>query len=277
MAKNPKFSRLKNPSSWRRISIALWKPANDPTVYGQQYGDATQALAYLDKISQQSETKITMTHLVIKAVALTLKKFPDLNGMIKWRRIYLRNTVDIFAQVAIAEKTDKEGPDLSGAKIEKCDEKTIVEIAIALRAKSGMIREDKDPQFKSVKSLLNRLPPSFLSLLMKTLTFMMFNLGINLSRFNLPPDPFGSAMVTSVGMLDVPAGFAPLVPSSHCPMILCVGKIEDRPMVIDGQVVARPAYDVTFTFDHRFIDGITASRMAHYFFGILADPEKFLT
>lgn len=276
MAKTPTFTRLKNPSSWRRISIALWKESNDPTVYGHEYGDATNSLTYLEKINQSSPTKVTMTHLVIKTIAMTLKKFPDLNGMIKWRRVYLRNSVDIFAQVAITEKSDDESPDLSGAKIESCDQKSINEIAEALRTKSEMIRMDKDPQFKSVKRLLGSLPPSFLSLLMKTITFLTYNLGINLSRFNLPPDPFGSAMVTSVGMLDVPSGFAPLVPMSHCPIIVCVGKIKDRPMVIEGQVVARPAYDLAFTFDHRFIDGLTASRMAHYFFGILENPENYL-
>lgn len=274
--KSKRFERLKNPSSWRRISIANWKAPNDPTVYFAFPIEFSRAQRFLEQISRESKIKMTPTHLVSKAVALTLRRYPELNGIIKWRRIYLRKSVDIFLQVAIAEQNTTERPDLSGTKIEKCDAKNLVQIAVELKEKSRSIREKRDPQFKLTLKLLNNIPALFLSWCVRLIGFLIFNLGLNLPRLGLPADPFGSAMVTSVGSLGIASGFAPLTPMSRVPLIVCVGEVTDRPWVVDGQVAARPILDLSVTFDHRFIDGLSASRMAEYFKGIIENPERYL-
>ncbi len=270
------FKRLKNPSSWRRLSIANWRAANDPTIYANLAIDFNKGLQFLEKINQQSPEKITPTHVVAKALALTLAKFPDLNGMIAWRKIYLRQSVDVFLQVAIPPENTQERPDLSGAKIDQCDQKPLAQIAAELRQKSENIRNHNDPQFKKTIGSLRFIPDFLLPFIFKIMTFLIYNLRISAPKLGLPDDPFGSAMVTSVGMLKMPAAFAPLVPISRCPLIICVGEITDKPWVVAGQVVARPILELGFTVDHRFIDGFGASHMAHYFRSILEDPEKHL-
>ena len=270
------FEPLKNPSSWRRLSIANWKAPNDPTVYFSFPIDFTPAQAFLDKVNSESPLKITPTHLITKAVALTLRRFPALNGIIKWRRIYLRKTVDIFLQVAIAEQTIDERPDLSGAKISCCDTKDLSQIATELKQKSEAIRQKKDPQFQRTLNLLNRIPALFLSWAVHAITFMIYNLGLNFPRLGLPADPFGSAMVTSVGALGMASGFAPLAPMSRVPLVVCVGEVVARPWVVADQVVARPVLDLSITFDHRFIDGLSGARMAQYFKTIIENPEEHL-
>lgn len=271
-----RFHRLQKPSSWRRLSIANWKAPNDPTVYGTLLIDFSVAHCFLEKINAPSRPRVTVTHLVSKAVALTLKRFPDLNGMIRWKRIYLRQSVDIFLQVAIAEGGKDQKPDLSGTKIESCDTKSLTQIAAELKEKSEKIRQKKDPQFQKTLKLLNVVPALLLSWIIRLMAFLIHNLGINLPKIGLPVDPFGSAMVTSVGMLQVPSGFAPLVPMSRTPLIVCVGEVVERPWVHQGQVVARPILDLSFTLDHRFIDGLTGSRMAKCLKEIIQDPEKHL-
>ncbi|MBI2067587.1 MAG: 2-oxo acid dehydrogenase subunit E2 [Deltaproteobacteria bacterium] len=269
------FERLKNLSSWRKLSIATWRAPNDPTVYGQLPIDFTACRAYLEKINKDSDIKITVTHLVAKAVALALRSFPDLNGIIRWRRIYIRKTVDISLQVAIEQKGRAEKPDLSAAKVENCDEKSLQQIARELKKKSESIRTGNDPQFRSTLRMLDLLPPLLLTWAVKLMVFLTFDLGLAFPRLGLPRDPFGSAMVTSVGMLRVPSGFAPLVPLSRVPIIVCAGEVKDQPWVIEGQLVVRPVLDLSFTFDHRFIDGLTGSRMANYLRGIIENPDKF--
>ena len=37
-------------------------------------------------------------------------------------------------------------------------------------------------------------------------------------------------------------------------------KIENRPVVLDGQVVVRPMMYVALTYDHRIVDGADADR-----------------
>ncbi|MBI4412202.1 MAG: 2-oxo acid dehydrogenase subunit E2, partial [Deltaproteobacteria bacterium] len=180
------FHPLKNPASWRRISIATWNAPNDPTVYGKLEIDAGQAVAYLEKLNRESPIKVTMTHLVARAAALVLNRFPDLNGIIKWKKIYLRKTVDIFLQVAIEEEKNGERPDLSGAKIEGCENKTITQIARELKDKSGQIRRKDDPQFKSTIRMLNLVPAFVLSWFIRFLTFLNYNFGVNLTWMGVP-------------------------------------------------------------------------------------------
>lgn len=266
------FEQLKNPSSWRRIAIASWNPPNDPTVYFSFPIEFSRAKKFLEKCNASSGIKITPTHLVSKAVALTLRHYPELNGIIKWRRIYLRKTVDIFLQVAIAEGDAGGHPDLSGAKIAACDTKNLSQIAAELSKKSAAIRAGKDPQFRTTLRMLNRIPALLLAWGLRLTGFLIFNLGLNLPRLGLPADPFGSAMVTSVGSLGIPSGFAPLSPPSRVPIIVCVGAVTDRPWVVDGQVMVRPILDLSISFDHRFIDGLSGARMAEYFQSLIDNP-----
>ena len=41
--------------------------------------------------------------------------------------------------------------------------------------------------------------------------------------------------------------------------ILAVGAIEERAVVTDGELAARPVMELTLTCDHRSVDGATAS------------------
>lgn len=257
--------------------MATWKAPNDPTVYGKLPIDFTHAADYLEKINRNSPVRITVTHLIAKGVALVLKKFPDLNGIIRWKTIYMRKTVDVFLQVAVDSKGGDEQPDLSGAKIESCDEKSLAQIAGELRDKSGNIRTKKDPQFRGTLNLIKWIPNFALSWAVRFISFVLYNLGLSFPSLGLPADPFGSVMVTSVGMWSVPSGFAPLVPMSRVPLVICVGEVKDEPVVIEGKVVVRPILDLSVTFDHRFIDGLTGSRMAKYFRDIIEKPDVFLS
>jgi pyruvate/2-oxoglutarate dehydrogenase complex dihydrolipoamide acyltransferase (E2) component len=65
----------------------------------------------------------------------------------------LRDTVDIFLQVAI-----EGGRELSGLKIARADEKTVVEIAREMEERVERLRQRRDRQVERTKSLLDRIP-----------------------------------------------------------------------------------------------------------------------
>jgi hypothetical protein len=50
---------------------------------------------------------------------------------------------------------------------------------------------------------------------------------------------FGSAMVTSVGMMGLDNAFAPFPPFAHVPILVLISAILPTPVVEDDQVVAR--------------------------------------
>src|SRR4030095_9471834 len=95
------------------------------------------------------------------------------------------------------------------------------------------------------------------------LTDLLTNeLALDLPSQGLPRDPFGSAVVTSVGMFGIDTAFAPFVPLARCPMLLRVPEVRERRWVERGEVVARPVLRLCATFDHRVVDGFAAGALA---------------
>jgi 2-oxoglutarate dehydrogenase E2 component (dihydrolipoamide succinyltransferase) len=58
--------------------------------------------------------------------------------------------------------------------------------------------------------------------------------------------------------------------------ILGMHKIQDRPVVIDGQVVVRPMMYLAMTYDHRLIDGREAVQFLVAIKDALEDPARLL-
>ena len=148
-----KFTKVKKLSPWRKLSLLTWKKANDPTVYGQYEFDTTQLQSFLNDYNAKHQTKVTLTHALAKIMALCLKKYPAINGIIKWGTIYQRDSIDIFVQVAIAQENNDQFESLSGAKICNVDQKSLKQIGDELKLIAGEIRSDDDPQFKKTFNL----------------------------------------------------------------------------------------------------------------------------
>jgi pyruvate dehydrogenase E2 component (dihydrolipoamide acetyltransferase) len=68
----------------------------------------------------------------------------------------------------------------------------------------------------------------------------------------------GTFTISNLGAFGADA-FTPIVNPPQC-AILGVGRIVDRPMVVDGQVTIRPTMWLSLTFDHRIVDGAPAAR-----------------
>lgn len=58
--------------------------------------------------------------------------------------------------------------------------------------------------------------------------------------------------------------------------ILGMHKIEERPIVVEGQIVIRPMMYLALSYDHRLIDGSTAVRFLVRIKELLEDPEVLL-
>ncbi|MCY3678671.1 MAG: pyruvate dehydrogenase complex dihydrolipoamide acetyltransferase [Gemmatimonadetes bacterium] len=58
--------------------------------------------------------------------------------------------------------------------------------------------------------------------------------------------------------------------------IIAVGAIEDRPVVVDGQVVVQPRMRITMSCDHRVIDGAQGARFLATLKSFLEEPAAIL-
>jgi pyruvate dehydrogenase E2 component (dihydrolipoamide acetyltransferase) len=58
--------------------------------------------------------------------------------------------------------------------------------------------------------------------------------------------------------------------------ILGIGRIAEKPIVRDGEIVAAPVLALSLSFDHRMIDGATAQNALNHIKKLLNDPELLL-
>ncbi len=84
----------------------------------------------------------------------------------------------------------------------------------------------------------------------------------------------GTITVTNIGVFGIDGGTPILNPGQTA--ILAMGRILDRPWVVDGAVVPRPVMQLSLSFDHRVIDGATGSRALRSVADFLADPALAL-
>ena len=254
---------------WRKISTATWGPPNDPQIYGDIEVDATNLLAFIDD-ARSAGHHVTVTHVVGKGIAYALADHPELNVRLYRGSFVRRDSVDIFFIVSA-----EEGEELSGVKIEHADTKPVVEIAEELARRAAPIRAGTDAELGKTKSVLARTPLRALGGLMRFAAWATTDRQMNMPARGLPREPFGSAMITSVGMFGIQHAYAPLSPFYRIPFLVLVGEVAPKPVVVDGAVVVRPVLSLTATLDHRYVDGFHAARVARPLRDYLEDPKRF--
>lgn len=270
-----KFFRPTHVSAFRILAVATWDAPADPTVYGMTDIDCLKLGPWLEKKRQETGQKLTYTHAVARALAIVLAEHPELNCLVRRGRIWQRRDVDVFLQVAVpsSEGANLQGADLSGALIRQADTKPIAQIGAELAAKAAQIRARQDPELARIKSNLAWMPAFVARPVMRLLAWLNHDLGMDLRWLGVPDDPFGSFMITSLGMHGIRYAFAPLFSNARAVGIILVGGVYDGAVVRDGQVVVRPLLPLTLSADHRIIDGLQASVLSRELIGLLENPE----
>ncbi len=264
------FRVLEKVSPFRRMAAGMWRAPEDPTIHGSMDIDATAALAFLEAHGRENDRRLTVTHLVARAVALALSELPDLNVKVRYGgRIEQRSTVDVFVTVA----TDG-GRDLSGARLASADRMSLLALADELRSRASRIRGGGDASYEKSRSVFARLPWWLARPATKLSDVLVNELHLDLAGQGLPRDPFGSAMITSVGMFGIDTAFAPLLPMARCPILILVPEVRPRPWVVGDHLEVRPVLRLCASFDHRLIDGAAAGRLAKVLTELLSQPER---
>lgn len=84
----------------------------------------------------------------------------------------------------------------------------------------------------------------------------------------------GSMSITNIGS----AGgqwFTPVINHPEI-AILGLGRISEKPIIKEGEIIAAPMLALSLSFDHRMIDGALAQNALNYLKRLLSDPELLL-
>lgn len=256
-------------TGWRRIAAAVWGPPQDPQIYGTFELDATALLAFM-RLEREHGHHVTPTHLAGRAVAQALSAVPALNVRLVGSRAFPREGVDVFFITSVGG-----GHDLAGVKVESVERKSAAEVARELDEGARKLKAGDDPEFARTKRITEHLPRPLLRLALHLAVWATGTHAWKLPGLGMSTTPFGSAMVSSVGMLGLPAGFSPLAWLYTVPLMVLLGEISDKPVAVAGRVEIRPILPVTATIDHRYADGAELATALQAFRDYLENPARF--
>jgi len=254
----------------RKIAIATWDSPREGNIYGKLVVDVRPALAYIQTLREQHGVHVTLTHLAVRAIALTLKEPIGLNGYISFGRYIEHTTVDVSVIVAL-----EGGQNLSMVKLQRADEMSVVEIATILNRRVNEVRSGEDSEVKQNMLTAKWVPWFLLKPLMKFIGWVSTSLGYSIPTVGIRAFPFGAGIITNVGVFGVDEAYVPPTPFAGVPLYLLVGTTRDAPYADEGEVKIRKEMTLTATLDHRFVDGMQAATLARTIREIFADPEAY--
>ena len=140
---------------------------------------------------------------------------------------------------------------------------------------ASKIRSGNDVELGKTKKVIGSTPRWLLGTSIRISSWLTTDRDLDLKRFGLPRQAFGSTIISSVGMFGVQRAYAPLAGYYRVPFLVLVGEVSEKAVVIEHEVAIRPMLTLTSTMDHRYIDGYHAARLARSVRAYFADPAAF--
>ena len=166
-------------SSFRRIAIGTWRTTHDPSVYGSMALRMDEALRYLEAFRAKTGRRLTLTHMMARAVAGMLAEMPDANAVLRFNRIYLRKEIAVFFQVAM--KDDQTGEiDLSGTTVREAYKKSLLQLLDDFERTVDRVRKKQDKELEGTRSTFKRIPFFLLNTALDALSFLAYDLNLDL-------------------------------------------------------------------------------------------------
>lgn len=271
--KHLKLKRIKNLSTYQRLSIGSWKNAKDPSIYGWHDIDYSAAEKFAEKIFKEKNIKLTPTYLVAQAVSLVFASHPRLNTLLRGDLIYQRDRISFSFLVAIGK--DFKGFNLSSCVVHDITKLDLLRLYEVLCNKIERTKQNEDEVVKAQSRLLEKIPTPLMRYFLNISSFLLYTLNI---RFKgLPEDPFGSVMISNLGQMGIDNAFIPLVPYARVPVLVAIGLVKPRPVANENrEVTVKDMLRINYTIDHRYIDGKSLAVMEKMLFLAFKNPDKWL-
>ncbi|MEM1582629.1 MAG: dihydrolipoamide acetyltransferase family protein [Candidatus Bathyarchaeia archaeon] len=223
------------PISGMRSAIAkkmTYSKTSIPHFYISAEVDMTEAARFREElipiIEAKTGVRLSFTHILIKAVAMALKEYPQLNALCDGENIRLSKDVNIGIAVGLEDG-------LIVPVLKNAGSMDLIQISSRVEKLIAKAREKK-----------------------------------------LSEDEFtgGTFTISNLGVFDVDSFTAIINPPEVA--ILAVGKIRDKPAVVNGEIKIRKIVNVTLSADHRAVDGVIAAKFLGKVKELLEKPYSLL-
>ena len=241
---------------WRVTSAAIYTTPTDSRVYGTLEIDVTDANRFMRK-KREAGDKITMVHLAVAVLARVVAfDVPELNCFIRRGGVVGRERLDVMVPVAM------DGEGVTSVIIKDAHARTVTSIAEEISVKARRARGGEEMKAAQNKYLLNSVPWPLRRPVFRLLKWITVDMGFEIKALGLSANSFGSFVVSDIGSHGLTTGMTALMPAAKVPAVIVLGKIEDRPVVRNGEITIRTILPLTGTFDHRIVDGAQIGKLA---------------
>ena len=218
--------------------------------------DVSPALAFIRERRAMGE-KITLASLLIRAVGVALTKYPRLGWMVRGWRLVKPSTADVGCSVGT------ESPVSPVVVIRDAGRKSLAQVSEELARLVGEAREREVAELAKIERGAKLVPFGWLYRLL--LWFLM-------TRQRFIRHSVGNFQVTLPRHENIDFG---ATANTVCSTIM-VTRTKDRPMVVDGQVVARPSVYYCFHFDHAINGAEHGTVFIDEVYRLMDHPEELL-
>lgn len=254
-------------SPWRKLSIAIYGAPREGKVYGTYEVDVTEMLKYIQQKKEEGR-RITVTQFLVAALGKALyEDAPEANCYVRRGNIIYRESADVFMSILA-----KNGNGQTGMVIPDVQNKSVSEISDYVNKRLNSKREGNEKGLYSATKFIAKVPWPFRKMVLKIITWWLFDMEFPLPGTRVNRSPFGSIMLTNIGSFGLKTGMVALFPIGKLPGVITMGKIEEKPVVIDGEIKIRSILPLTGTFDHRIVDGAQIGKLASGMQTKLAKP-----
>jgi len=241
---------------WRVTSAAIYTTPTDSRVYGTLDIDVTDAKRFMQE-KREAGVKITMVHLATAVLARAVAfDVPELNCFIRRGGVVGREYLDVMIPVAM------DGEGVTSVIVKDAHARTVTSIAEEIRGKAQKARAGDEMKVAQNKYKLNRIPWPLRRPVFRFLKWITVDMGFEIRGLGLSANSFGSFIVSDIGSHGLKTGMTALMPAAKVPAVIVLGKVEDKPVVKNGEIVIRTLLPLTGTFDHRIVDGAQIGKLA---------------
>lgn len=253
---------------WRVTSAAIYTTPTDSRVYGTLDIDVTDAKRFIDR-KREEGVRLTMVHMTTAVLARAMAfEVPEMNCFIRRGAVVGRKNLDVMVPVQVGGDAG-----VTPAIIRDAHARPVSEIADDIREKASRSRAGSEIKAAKNKYVLNRIPWPLRRPIFRLLKWITVDMGIEIRALGLSAHSFGSFVVSDIGSFGLNTGMTALMPAAKVPCVVVLGKIEEKPVVRNGEIVIRTILPLTGTFDHRVVDGMQIGKLARGIKRAFRKPE----
>lgn len=237
-------------SLFRKISPALWGAPSQPVILGRIDVDLT-LFEQRGALPPGRSPLPVICFLLHRALSLQPEMKQLLVRRTQWRR----------REWSFVLPIDSDVRDLRFVRLAPAPAWRLDDFRRALGESSLDLRARGERQLGLSLQGLRWIPAPLMPAALGLLSLLIYDLGVPVRWLGFAAEHFGPVIVSNFGSLGLDEAYSPLVPLCRNIMSVGVGRVREMVFAIQGQPTVRRGLTLTFTIDHRYLDG---THCAHF-------------